>query len=375
MKQKREFYGENRISILEERKQRRKTDPSIKSREAEYRRNLKNKAYSKLGGKCVHCEESDFDILVIDHVDNDGQTERVNGISLTKIRNLILQGKHNGRYQLLCFNCNLKKSVRKVFPPLGSIKRCPTCDFDFDCSNFKKDKKYSDGLYYECRSCSSNREKTVKKIALLKLGSLVCKKCGENDIDVLTVDHISENGNERRRKDGLGVSIYRKILNGLSLDLQVLCLNCNVKKHILRNENFGHLMSGPRVENEVLEIKSKPLEAKQKIFSFNSISIVNNLDTVQFLESYHYAGFGRASKRIYSAVLNNEVVAVSKFCSPVRVGVATSLGYEFKDVLELDRFCIHPEYQKKNFASWFISRCAKSIFEKFDNLKYLVSFA
>jgi hypothetical protein len=45
------------------------------------------------------------------------------------------------------------------------------------------------------------------------------------------------------------------------------------------------------------------------------------------------------------------------------------------EVLELDRFCIHPNYQKKNFASWFISRCVDSVFSEFSGVKRLVSFA
>jgi hypothetical protein len=32
---------------------------------------------------------------------------------------------------------------------------------------------------------------------------------------------------------------------------------------------------------------------------------------------------------------------------------------------ELSRLCIHPRYQKKNFASWFVSRCIKSLPEQY----------
>ncbi len=92
----------------------------------------------------------------------------------------------------------------------------------------------------------------------------------------------------------------------------------------------------------------------------------------EFLQSYHYAGFGRSAKLIFGAYLDNELIAVCKFSSIVRKEVATSLNLKTSEVLELDRFCIHPNHQKKNFASWFISRCAKLIDQK---ITHLVSFA
>jgi len=93
----------------------------------------------------------------------------------------------------------------------------------------------------------------------------------------------------------------------------------------------------------------------------------------QFLQSFHYAQFGRSAKKIFGAYFKNELIAVCKFSTPVRQEVATSLNYKYSEVLELDRFCIHPAYHKKNFASWFISRCSKLI--NSHTIKCLVSFA
>lgn len=95
----------------------------------------------------------------------------------------------------------------------------------------------------------------------------------------------------------------------------------------------------------------------------------------EFLQSFHYAGYGRAAKKVYGAFLENKLVAVCKFAGVVRNEVASSMGLEYSKVLELDRFCIHPQFHKKNFASWFISRCSRFIFDEFPKITRLVSFA
>jgi hypothetical protein len=61
-----------------------------------------------LGGECVRCGFSDWRALQIDHVFDDGHAERARlGPSwYGKIVRCILAGKGNGRYQLLCANCN-----------------------------------------------------------------------------------------------------------------------------------------------------------------------------------------------------------------------------------------------------------------------------
>jgi len=127
-------------------------------------------------------------------------------------------------------------------------------------------------------------------------------------------------------------------------------------------------------------------DIKIQHFDLNSVTIMklsvkNKLqksfysEPEEFLQSFHYTGFGRSAKVIYGAYLGDKLTAVCKFSRIIRQEVATSMKLKPSEVLELDRFCIHPEYQKKNFASWFISRCSKLVFEEFSRLKFLVSFA
>jgi hypothetical protein len=114
-------------------------------------------------------------------------------------------------------------------------------------------------------------------------------------------------------------------------------------------------------------------------FDFKNVNIKpvenQNIEVNNFLNLHHYAKFGRSSSQIYSTCFNNELVAIVKFASAIRQGVGPSVGYNNSEILELDRFCIHPEYQKKNFASWIMSRIIKLIKQDFPQLKALVSFA
>ncbi len=117
------------------------------------------------------------------------------------------------------------------------------------------------------------------------------------------------------------------------------------------------------------DVVIRPLDAREKLpHSYYSAP-------EEFLQSFHYAGYGRSAKSVYGAFLGEELVAVCKFSTPVRQEVATSMSLRPRDVLELDRFCIHPLYQKKNFASWLVSRCSRRVFDDHPHVLSLVSFA
>lgn len=76
-----------------------------------------------------------------------------------------------------------------------------------------------------------------------------CAQCGVSDVDVLTLDHINNDGNKHRaelvgnrKRRSLGSSaMYKKIeKDGYPPIFQVLCFNCNVKKHLVQlREKFN----------------------------------------------------------------------------------------------------------------------------------------
>lgn len=100
-------------------------------------------------------------------------------------------------------------------------------------------------------------------------------------------------------------------------------------------------------------------------FNFNDVVIdssVDNNDAKYIVEKFHYKGaVGRFGINI-GAKLNNKLIAVAIFANPTR----NVFGGE------LTRFVIDQEYQKKNFASWFLSRATNIAIKKY---KYLFTFA
>ena len=128
------------------------------------------------------------------------------------------------------------------------------------------------------------------------------------------------------------------------------------------------------INNEKNEIKEFDFKKVEIRVINNKVKITRFSESELFLQSFHYAGFGRSAKVIYGAYLGDQLIAICKFSPPVRKEVATSLNFKIDEVLELDRFCIHPNYQKKNFASWFISRCINLVKSNL-SIKCLVSFA
>lgn len=118
-------------------------------------------------------------------------------------------------------------------------------------------KNLSNGLCYRCgkcphlinkRMCASCLTRTkkwgkntrfkLKLLVFINYGGAICKCCGEDTIEFLTIDHINGGGNAHRREifgkaAGTGSSFYRWLKkNCYPTGYQVLCFNCNVSKHM-----------------------------------------------------------------------------------------------------------------------------------------------
>jgi len=82
------------------------------------------------------------------------------------------------------------------------------------------------------------------------------------------------------------------------------------------------------------------------------------------LSKYHYLPNAGRGGIAYGAYLHDRLIAVCVFSPLVRQNINVD-GYDQSEIRELSRLCIHPRYQKKNFASWFVSRCVKQLDDKF----------
>lgn len=73
----------------------------------------------------------------------------------------------------------------------------------------------------------------LRRAIIMLLGD-VCRKCGEQDLRVIQIDHVKGGGTAHRRVAGSGpgliASIIRMIRDNGRGQFQLLCANCNQRK-------------------------------------------------------------------------------------------------------------------------------------------------
>jgi 5-methylcytosine-specific restriction endonuclease McrA len=90
------------------------TRESQRLREQRRREKIRTDVLAALGGRCTTCGFDDPRALQVDHVNDDGASDRLRfgGRSSPNIYRLflvVIEEASNGRYQLLCANCNAVK--------------------------------------------------------------------------------------------------------------------------------------------------------------------------------------------------------------------------------------------------------------------------
>jgi hypothetical protein len=87
--------------------------PQAKSTTKKYI-NIKQKVYNYYGNKCNCCEKSNLNVLVLDHVNNDGSINRMSGCQFYY---WIVRNNYPNTIQLLCRNCNNAKQLNNGVCP------------------------------------------------------------------------------------------------------------------------------------------------------------------------------------------------------------------------------------------------------------------
>lgn len=251
---KKAYYDKNRERILEQkhdymsrsdisdhRKQYMKAY-NLKNKEfllqsgKESRENVKDRIFKKLGSECDICGESHREFLTVDHINCDGNLDR--RFSSIGWKRRVLKSDDLSSYRVLCHSCNISTYIlnpvnnQKQKDPVGVNKYCPTCSSYLDLSEFHKSGPH---LYYECKHCKRFRNWVLRMRAIQKLGG-ICSCCGESNPTKLTIDHINNDGSERRKyfRECSGTAFYAKVADGHTQNVCVLCMNCNYSKHIGR---------------------------------------------------------------------------------------------------------------------------------------------
>ena len=153
---------------------------SLKMKGKLYRDKLINETIELLGGKCAICSEATKEFLAIDHIHDNGSTDRKNKHHLGWKRD-ILDGKvSKDDYQVLCHNCNKAKYKKSPIskPIIGKNKVCSVCKMSKDISLFK-----THGTV--CLECIRDKNsKSYSEAKLLLGGKCIC--CGETNLEKFT---------------------------------------------------------------------------------------------------------------------------------------------------------------------------------------------
>ena len=77
---------------------------------------------------------------------------------------------------------------------------------------------------------SKRRNAELRDIVYAQYGDK-CECCGESNKLFLTIDHVNNDGKEKRKIHGTGTALYRWIIkNNYPSDFQLFCMNCNFAK-------------------------------------------------------------------------------------------------------------------------------------------------
>jgi hypothetical protein len=211
---KHQYYIENKTEITEK--------TSLYAKEHREWHNAKGtKAKNKLKSevfsvyscgepKCKSCNESELGVLTIDHVNGEGAEHRRelfgnNTGGGYKMYQWLKKKSYPEGFQVLCYNCQYRKRMIEM-------------------------KAEEQTHLKEVRAAYA---RSIKIECLESYGGCKCQ-CGENDVTVLTLDHVNDDGAEHRRETNTrGLNFYFMLRkNGFPSDppLQVLCMNCNIRK-------------------------------------------------------------------------------------------------------------------------------------------------
>lgn len=146
-----------------------------------------------------------------------------------------------------CVACNREKTKRVNQAKKAAIGTRYTGTICAKHPSLEGQRLSSNGTCVHChRNRSSARQKKngypVQRRQAEKLKNLIfqsygreCSRCGVADPDVLTIDHINQQGAKHKQPDGQrysGLRLYRWLVNNkFPSGYRVLCLNCNIKAY------------------------------------------------------------------------------------------------------------------------------------------------
>lgn len=198
---KKKYHIDNKERYKENQRIYRKSKrKEINERERKNRVKRRTIVISKYGSTCQKCGEANPNFLTIDHTNGDGNIHRKEMNNRNIYDWLIKNNFPQDGFQLLCYNCNCSKN---------SIPK---------------------NSYYNSRH-KRNYDK-LKRIIFKEYGEK-CSCCGINDINMLTIEHVNNNGAIERKEIGAGHAFFLWLRrnNYPKEGYDVLCYNCNIARY------------------------------------------------------------------------------------------------------------------------------------------------
>lgn len=76
-----------------------------------HREKIRTQVLAHYGNQCQCCQESNPVFLTIDHINNDGASHRKSGVTTSALATWIIKNGFPKEFQILCYNCNIAKSI------------------------------------------------------------------------------------------------------------------------------------------------------------------------------------------------------------------------------------------------------------------------
>ena len=174
------------------------------------------------------------------------------------------------------------------------------------------------------------------------------------------------------RKDGRDILIE---CQGDYWHTQQKAIKLDKSKHTYINKYFNDQYELKYLWEHEFECRDKVIESIKYWtdtnhdlvdYSFDDL-IIKQCNADQYkplLIKYHYLSNAGRGGKAYGAFLNDDLIAVCVFSPLIR----QNLPHDKESTRELSRLCVHPKYQRKNLASWFVSRCIKRLPDKYSTI-------
>jgi len=127
-----------------------------------------------------------------------------------------------------------------------------------------------------------------------------------------------------------------------------------------------------RIKDLILYWTGKEVHLVDFNFNNTNIEVISERDAEDFISKYHYLSkLGHRGVYI-GGIVDNILTSTAIFSPPVRSESFNNINVP---AIELSRFCINPKYQRKNYASWLLSRFLKKLSEIRPDLRTVIAFS